>query len=74
MVIVGHFGCVFRGILKFPGEKTELEVAVKTLRSFTGSFSWISSVYSEACRPAERDHSRHTLFIDCGTSFTFVKV
>jgi len=48
MVIVGHFGCVFRGILKFPGEKTELEVAVKTLRSFTGSFSWIASLYSEA--------------------------
>ena len=36
VVILGHFGCVFRGILKVPGEKIELAVAVKTLRSFTG--------------------------------------
>ena len=41
MLTVGHFGCVFRGILKVPGQKTELEVAVKTLRSFTG-LSFIS--------------------------------
>jgi len=37
--VVGHFGCVFRGILKVPEQKTELEVAVKTLRSFTGQYT-----------------------------------
>ena len=37
VLTAGHFGCVFRGLLKVPEQKAELEVAVKTLRSFTGS-------------------------------------
>jgi len=37
--LAGHFGCVFRGLLKVPEQKTEQEVAVKTLRSFTGLYS-----------------------------------
>lgn len=34
----GHFGCVYRGLLRCEDEKNEIDVAVKTLKSLTGYF------------------------------------
>ena len=47
LIVVGHFGCVFHGLLKVENEKVEMEVAVKTLKAFNDGgnnkfrkFSW----------------------------------